>query len=706
MSTEEAPMLLTRVCRRWREAALTMPVLWSTLHIPVPAPPVKPSRAVVPRWDLAGGFAVGGALAGLNPPPGFNAPTAQPAQPPSLRPEEERIAAHCQRSYEVTHAAWKTKMATRVAAVDAWFARSGGLKISFNIVEWAPPPDRGMITHGWKAKLVPLKQQLVEVLRKYRAKWQRVELSLTWRLLAEILGTEAPNLAFFKITHAPMSPPNFLESNHRLSLPFDSDDESDIAEEPTAQHEAMKAIAKEMWVASPLLSASRRTLSTLYLKALTGDIFTLPVKWNTVTELFFEGYSSRFSSWSPIPTFNGNPKFTKNEAIQLLKQLPNIRKCHLLIGKGRFPTADLPTAPVFTAVEPQAPIPLEYLEHLSIHETKTDPRDENLVPLFNAFEFPALSSLVYTTTVVPRPNQQTSLLTLLSSCGSHIRKLAIDYRSFTPADLARIMELVSDHIEELWLTVDYWETRESRYPDSDDWLQQTAGALGNQLPLTRPMPAFLMNEFLEKLTPKVTGLFGDEQFGPTLCPNLSSFTCRLKTAEFDEEALLDFIRARRHRGVVEAGIVKRMIENVKVHFAVQRPRDFQDDDERPKVRPSDPWVPVNKPKVHAYVAKRLRDDPMVSLQEELSYPVGSIKGKERATSITATPPLVVDVTWPAESRINFFGRGFPDLPLFASRSASSTRIWSPASGALGATSILGTMGGEYGGVTDSGVRIF
>ncbi|KAF8886258.1 hypothetical protein CPB84DRAFT_1549400 [Gymnopilus junonius] len=41
MSTTEAPLLLGRVCSRWRGLAFHTPRLWATLHIPLPVPPTQ-----------------------------------------------------------------------------------------------------------------------------------------------------------------------------------------------------------------------------------------------------------------------------------------------------------------------------------------------------------------------------------------------------------------------------------------------------------------------------------------------------------------------------------------------------------------------------------------------------------------------------------------------------------------------------------------
>ncbi|KAF8194631.1 hypothetical protein BJ912DRAFT_924107 [Pholiota molesta] len=45
MSCREAPLLLGRVCRRWRSVVYSTPSLWASLHIPYPSPMTHPPRA-------------------------------------------------------------------------------------------------------------------------------------------------------------------------------------------------------------------------------------------------------------------------------------------------------------------------------------------------------------------------------------------------------------------------------------------------------------------------------------------------------------------------------------------------------------------------------------------------------------------------------------------------------------------------------------
>lgn len=53
MSRYEAPLLLTQVCKNWRDIVLSAPHFWSEIHIPIPTMPIDPIAHPLPADDLS-----------------------------------------------------------------------------------------------------------------------------------------------------------------------------------------------------------------------------------------------------------------------------------------------------------------------------------------------------------------------------------------------------------------------------------------------------------------------------------------------------------------------------------------------------------------------------------------------------------------------------------------------------------------------------
>ena len=53
VSRHEAPLLLTRVCKNWRNIMLSTPHFWSAIHIPIPSFPVDPTSPPFPLGGLS-----------------------------------------------------------------------------------------------------------------------------------------------------------------------------------------------------------------------------------------------------------------------------------------------------------------------------------------------------------------------------------------------------------------------------------------------------------------------------------------------------------------------------------------------------------------------------------------------------------------------------------------------------------------------------
>ncbi|KAF6752390.1 hypothetical protein DFP72DRAFT_904769 [Ephemerocybe angulata] len=112
MNPVAAPLLLTHVCRQWRDLAIGMPLLWSSLHIPIPHYP-----------------SVSSCLAGS----GF---TRISTDKKNLTEEQRAVV-------KSVHLAWKAKIKERKATIEEWLKRAAGSSLSISFVQWDSRRDPG-----------------------------------------------------------------------------------------------------------------------------------------------------------------------------------------------------------------------------------------------------------------------------------------------------------------------------------------------------------------------------------------------------------------------------------------------------------------------------------------------------------------------------------------------------------------------------------
>jgi len=137
MSASEAPLLLGRVCSRWRYVAYRTPRLWATLHIPLPIPPspnILLSNQSLQFQQVSEAF-------------------------------EEKYQNHCQ-------------------AIREWFARSGSrpLSISFNPKESFPSTTSNEQIRKY-----------FDLILEYSHRWRDLEISITAAEFSTFLASISSN---------------------------------------------------------------------------------------------------------------------------------------------------------------------------------------------------------------------------------------------------------------------------------------------------------------------------------------------------------------------------------------------------------------------------------------------------------------------------------------------------------------------------------
>lgn len=163
MSSLQAPVLLTHVCRDWREAALKMPRLWASLHIPIPNRPSKP-----------------------------NAFSSYPT-PTSPQLAEEEFQRHTQAVQR-----WETKMQERRQIVKTWFTRAAGCKLSISITFYDGrriPGEAEVVSNTLKS--------IMDIVVAYSPQWKRIEVVASHPHICDLLALPVhtvPYLEHIKVT--------------------------------------------------------------------------------------------------------------------------------------------------------------------------------------------------------------------------------------------------------------------------------------------------------------------------------------------------------------------------------------------------------------------------------------------------------------------------------------------------------------------------
>mgnify|MGYP001212031258 CR=1 FL=1 len=468
MSSLQAPILLTHVCRDWRAAALKMPRLWASLHIPIPHRPQKPF-------------------------PPYPTPAAIP-----LSEEEGQV-------YIKSVQRWEEKMQERKEIVQTWLSRAAGCKLSISItlLEGRTQSSGEDFNHD-------VIKAILDTVISASHQWRRIEILASPTHISELLALPmhaVPYLEQVKVTCNPFSSSPFAASPPRyLPVPPNG-----------------------------LLAAPR--LSSFHFKLIPESPLSLPVNWSQLTELYFDGAASR--------NFEGGTlEFSPRDARELLRSCPLLIRCRLVVVQSMFTPTAAPTA--FIDDEDLSPIPLHNLEALSIHEGAP------LESLFAQIEAPRLEEVVFTSSMPPYEGELTSLVTLLKHAGPTVRRLTFDYPCLTTEDIQRSLALVPNLTH---LSI-------SSNP-------RVRSFVIHQYDAHRvPASARFTNAMLALLTPRMVL---DEQTGravvQTLCPNLTTLSCKYLSPEFTEDALLDFIRSRRGEGAYRYGVASLR----KVHVCFKRP---------------------------------------------------------------------------------------------------------------------------------------
>jgi len=265
ISPFDPPMVLTRVCSKWRAAALESKPLWASLYIHLPA---------------------------------FKAPGGDQGRRGATEEHDRALAA------------WTTRMHSRRRIVTAWLARAGDHPLSLSIGEAQPSASQ---TPAETAAFIKL-------LQKYAAQWLRLELLTSAAFAHALLATASPSLAYLKIDSPAVDTKSTLQALSSLAhtmatMPWlqDRQEEPDLMPLPPVGAPG-----------APPPPSPFPALHTWFVRRLPRrDILRYPIDWANLTALHFEGYSTAGREYVIQRPFH------PADALQLLRATPRLRTCCL-----------------------------------------------------------------------------------------------------------------------------------------------------------------------------------------------------------------------------------------------------------------------------------------------------------------------------------------------------------------------------------------
>lgn len=139
MSSHEAPLLLGRICSRWRSISLSAPKLWTTIHVPVPAPAEMHPEQVITK-------------------------------------AEHMVAS-------------KRMIGLRTRALQEWLNRSGSLPVDISLNQWAE-----LVAANYANSAQPI----VDVILSVAHRWRNITVAAPADTMESFLSHPPHNLPFLQ----------------------------------------------------------------------------------------------------------------------------------------------------------------------------------------------------------------------------------------------------------------------------------------------------------------------------------------------------------------------------------------------------------------------------------------------------------------------------------------------------------------------------
>ncbi|KAF6753180.1 hypothetical protein DFP72DRAFT_902121 [Ephemerocybe angulata] len=465
MSSTHPAVVISHVCGRWRQLALNTPLLWSSLTI---HPPVAPRGTYFRNTGVDH----------HSPPPRVN--NHQPLVDVARRWEKE------------------LERIKRLACI--WLERSKecDLYIDFHACD---PMGAFHQTDGHTGMGTPpatMLASLADIICDTSPRWKGASLRIT-------NGPEYSGSAFYRMLNLK---PEDVPRLRRLSLyaSFRMAPESPGNEQlPTPPDKTTGMLGGV-------------SLRTLTLGSISVHVQSLPIRWEQLTDLQFDGYIDVYTPHTPSDRL----VFDFKQALSLLERCPHLVTCDLSLA---MIDVELPDS------RPAGSISLPHLKSLTLRYSVPGPHFVTLLSL------PSLEVLMFPNYLdinVPQMNCDDGIGPVeswLQAFGHNLKEVQINVANLKPSGLLRCMDLLPNIV---FLHLDHSGDRHTLSLDPTfNWAE------------TPDVPESVDGDFLRRLTP----LEENDIQAPSMlvpCPRLEVINFpKHGGITFTERELLDFIAGRR-----------------------------------------------------------------------------------------------------------------------------------------------------------------
>ncbi|KAF6753175.1 hypothetical protein DFP72DRAFT_902108 [Ephemerocybe angulata] len=461
MSNAHPAVVLSHVCRRWRQLALDTASLWTTLRIHLPVlPQVYP----------------------------YGARSANP-----------HMAAHSP-LVELTRR-WEKEVEKILTMTRVWLERSKECTLTIDLLatdvtsqeqDMSPKADTSGLT------------ALIEAICDASRRWKVATLRLSTTRFTSI---DSPFRRIFTLAEDDVPLLQDLTFSVDASFGIHPEEESLI---PPHRETGM---------------LGGRSLHSVSLGTICVDINTLPIRWEQLTDIQFNGYIHAYTP-DVFPGGTGHGlSFDCTQALNLLRLCPRLVNC------------DLSLVPYSRPLESFGTVSLPHLKSLTLRYSVPG------MKFVSCLQAPSLRKLVlpnFLDTGIPNEHAaespESSLIAWLEAYGHQLTEIQFNVSTLTPAGLRSVMNLLP-HIKTL------------RLDHNGDGASFPPTPNGDQV---LPMPAMVDELFLGQFIER-EDQGNDEPRGPLWFPRRGGTT-------FTEQDLLEFGKAGQLREVTEGDLMAQLEE--------------------------------------------------------------------------------------------------------------------------------------------------